>query len=105
MNTAFKEEAQYLKVLAHPTRLRIIEVLSQQEHCVSNLETLLNLKQANVSQHLALLSSAGIVASRRDGMRICYSLADPLALEVLRLLERRFGAKKKGEEQGVGSQD
>lgn len=87
MDTEFREEAQYLKILAHPTRLRIIHLLSEGEHCVSNLENMLDLKQANVSQHLALLSSAGIVTSRREGMRTCYTLADPRALEIVKLLD------------------
>lgn len=94
MDTEYREEAQYLKILAHPTRLRIIHLLSGGEHCVSNLESLLDLKQANVSQHLALLSSAGIVTSRREGMRTCYSLADPRAVEIVKLLSESIEGGK-----------
>ncbi|MDI3280704.1 MAG: metalloregulator ArsR/SmtB family transcription factor [Bacillota bacterium] len=84
----WRAKARYLKALAHPTRLRIIELLGQGEHCVSSLEILLALKQANVSQHLSVLSGAGIVEPRRDGMKVCYRLVDERPLRILELIER-----------------
>lgn len=89
----FDEAARYLKILAHPTRLRIIAAVTTGERCVSNLENLLELKQANVSQHLSILGRAGILTSRRDGMRTCYRLADDKVLKLLEILEIELGSQ------------
>ena len=82
----YAEAADYLKVLAHPTRLRLVAAVSKGERCVSNLQDLLELKQANVSQHLAILGRTGILSSRRKGMRTCYRLADERVLLILEML-------------------
>ncbi|NLY56059.1 MAG: winged helix-turn-helix transcriptional regulator [Firmicutes bacterium] len=82
----YRSAADFLKLLAHPTRLRIVAALSKGERCVSNLENLLELKQANVSQHLSLLTRAGLLASRRDGMRTCYRLVDEKVVPILEIL-------------------
>ncbi|MBO8126480.1 MAG: winged helix-turn-helix transcriptional regulator [Firmicutes bacterium] len=82
----YESAAGFLKTLAHPTRLRIVAAVCKGERCVSNLENLLELKQANVSQHLAILSRAGILRSRRDGMRTCYRLADERVIAILEIL-------------------
>lgn len=69
--------ADLFRALAHPTRVRIIDLLQREEKCVCELLELLQLEQSNVSQHLAVLRQAGIVNSRRDGGRMLYSLANP----------------------------
>ncbi len=68
--------ARLLKALAHPTRLRIVVLLSQDVSCVDALRAALNLKQPNISQHLAILRNARLVTFHREGNRVCYSLAD-----------------------------
>ncbi len=82
----YNELADYLKALAHPTRIRILKALLNGEMCVKSLWEELGLQQSNVSQHLTTLKSRGIITSRREGAKICYSVADPKAREVLQIL-------------------
>ncbi len=67
--------AEALKALAHPRRLEIIYLLKDQELCVGDIYAMLDLPQANVSQHLMILREAKLVSSRKDGKTICYKLA------------------------------
>lgn len=74
--------ASFLKVLADPTRLRILHALQGGERCVSDLLGELPCTQANVSKHLALLRSAGIVEFRRQGTQVYYRIADPAVFAI-----------------------
>ncbi len=81
--TAHHKQAQLIKAMAHPTRLQILEILSRYESCVCHLEAILRRPQANISQHLAVLREAGLVADRKDGLIVYYRLADDLTCELL----------------------
>jgi DNA-binding transcriptional ArsR family regulator len=81
----YKELAQLYKALAHPVRLRILEILAQQEACVCHLTAVLRQRQPYVSQHLAMLRAANLVAERREGTLIYYRLRDEQVAEVLAL--------------------
>jgi DNA-binding transcriptional ArsR family regulator len=63
-------DVELLRAVAHPVRLVILEVLSQDEECVCHLSYLLGRPQPYVSKQLAELREAGLVQDRRDGMRI-----------------------------------
>jgi ArsR family transcriptional regulator len=76
-------EADFFHVLAHPVRLQILEVLRPGEACVCHLQAVLGLRQAHISQHLMELRRAGLVANRKDGLRVYYSAVDPHLFEVL----------------------
>lgn len=78
--------AERLKALADPTRLRLLFELEEAEICVGELAGQVGGSQANVSKHLAVLRKAGLVSCRRDGMNVCYSIADPSAFEICRLV-------------------
>lgn len=82
--------AAYLKTLAHEGRLMILCHLGSGEKSVGELEGLLDIRQAAVSQMLARLREEGLVATRRDGKTIYYSLADQNTYEVIQLLYRLF---------------
>ena len=82
--------AAYLKTLAHEGRLMILCHLGSGEKSVGELEDLLEIRQAAVSQMLARLREEGLVATRRDGKTIYYSLADQNTYEVIGLLYRLF---------------
>jgi DNA-binding transcriptional ArsR family regulator len=69
--------AQRFKALGEPARLAILAALQQGERSVSELVETTGRGQPNVSQHLRELSHAGLIAPRRDGNRIYYSIADP----------------------------
>ena len=62
--------ADIIKMLGHPERLKIVEVLEQGEATVSEIQDALDLSQAIVSQHLAKMRGGQIVAARRDGVHV-----------------------------------
>jgi DNA-binding transcriptional ArsR family regulator len=74
---------EFLKALAHQSRLLILCILAEGEKSVSELEELLSLRQPTVSQQLARLRADGLVATRRDGKAIYYSLASEEARVVI----------------------
>jgi DNA-binding transcriptional ArsR family regulator len=76
------------KALADAKRLCVVERLADGERSVSDLSRDVGCQVPNMSQHLAVLRSAGIVASRREGNTVFYRLADPSVLEVYRLLKQ-----------------
>lgn len=88
--------AAYLKTLAHEGRLMILCHLGGGEKSVGELESLLEMRQAAVSQMLARLRDDGLVTTRRDGKTIYYSLSDANTAEVIGLLYRLFCAQTEG---------
>jgi ArsR family transcriptional regulator len=84
------EAAAFLKALAHEGRLMILCHLSTGEKSVTELEELLNLRQAAVSQQLARLRLEGLVAARRDGKTIYYSLSDPKSRRLIEVMYDLF---------------
>jgi len=72
----FVLQAKILKVLAHPQRLEIIQLLRIEPLTVTQLYQMLELPQPKISQHLMILRRYGIVAARRDGKSITYILAN-----------------------------
>ena len=86
-------KAGVFQALAHPTRIALVELLRDEgEVPVSRLYERLDLEQANVSQHLAVLRSRQIVVGRKDGNQVFYSLRDPILGQVLDLMRQYFQA-------------
>jgi DNA-binding transcriptional ArsR family regulator len=86
-------KAGVFQALAHPTRIAIIELLrDEREVPVSRINERLDLEQANVSQHLAVLRSRDLVIARKDGNQVFYSLRDPILGRVLDLMRQYFQA-------------
>lgn len=75
--------AELFRVMAHPSRVRILGLLHEGERDVSALTVKLGLSPANVSQHLALLRSHHLVSVRREGTHMRYALRDPRMAEVI----------------------
>ena len=75
------------RALADPKRLCVLESLAIGELSVSDLSIRVGCQVPNMSQHLAVLRSAGLVATRRDGSTVFYRLADPRVLEAYRLIQ------------------
>ncbi|MDP3724513.1 MAG: metalloregulator ArsR/SmtB family transcription factor [bacterium] len=71
----FRLHAQLLQALAHPKRLEILQLLRNKELSVSDIQTMLSLPQANLSQHLQILRAAGVVETRKNGKQIYYHLS------------------------------
>ena len=87
-----KELAEFLGVLSHPHRIRIIEELREGEHDVNALQKALGISHSGVSQHLMVLRANRLVSERREGRHVYYQLRQPeiagWLLEATRFLER-----------------
>jgi DNA-binding transcriptional ArsR family regulator len=75
------------RALSDPKRLCVLESLAVGELSVSDLSVRVNCQVPNMSQHLAVLRSAGLVTTRRTGSTVYYRLADPRVLEAYRLIQ------------------
>jgi DNA-binding transcriptional ArsR family regulator len=77
-------KAEFFRALAHPARIRLLEVLSADgEQSVQALQSRLDLDQPTVSQQLARLRSGGVVVSRKEGTSVQYALADSRVADLL----------------------
>ncbi len=94
---AYDLQAELLKVLAHPVRLQILDILRDGEQCVCHMQAVLGLRQAYVSQQLMELRELGLVTDRKEGLRVFYTVRDPSVyaiLDVARSLVSRQAQKR-----------
>jgi len=81
-------KAELFKALGHPARIRVLEVLSEGERSVSDMQPLVGIESSHLSQQLGVLRRAGLVTTRREGTSVIYALADPLLAELLAVAKR-----------------
>ena len=94
---AFK--AEFFKALAHPVRIRILEILrSGEERSVQELQNALGLDQSTVSQQLAVLRAKHVVRARKVGTTVNYAVVDPLVGELLDVARRIFNHQLTGQQ-------
>jgi DNA-binding transcriptional ArsR family regulator len=89
-------KARFFKALAHPVRIRIVELLSASHRSVQELQAALGLDQSGVSQHLAVLRANQVVTARKEGTTVRYALRDALVGELLEVARRIFGNQLAG---------
>lgn len=90
-NLDLRRKAELLRILAHPTRLAILEELEPGAKCVTDIRDLLGVSQPNVSQHLTALRHERIVDFHENGKLRCYYITRPkLAKALLRLLSGEY---------------
>ena len=82
----FELHAEVCKTLSNPLRLRIINELQDGEKAVGSLAKKLGIRQAHLSQHLAVLRQRGVVKTRRDGPNIYYSISNPKIVKACSLI-------------------
>jgi DNA-binding transcriptional ArsR family regulator len=85
-------KASVFHALAHPTRIAILEVLRDGEISARAIQEKLGIEQANLSQHLAILRSRQIVANRKEGNQVFYSLRNRVLIKVLDLMRQYYQA-------------
>ena len=78
-------QAEILKTLGQPTRLKIIDFLRKGERCVCEIFPAIGEEQSNTSRHLNLMVSSGILFRRKEGVKIFYALKHPEILEIVDL--------------------
>ncbi len=81
-------KAELFKALGHPARIRVLEVLSEGERSVSEMQPLVGIESSHLSQQLGILRRAGLVTTRREGASVIYSLVDPTLAELLAVAKR-----------------
>ncbi|MFH1493093.1 MAG: metalloregulator ArsR/SmtB family transcription factor [Candidatus Omnitrophota bacterium] len=81
---AYKIQADFIKGLAHPIRLQIIELLKKGEQNVGNIVKALGVQQASLSRHLTILKESGILAARQQGLLIYYRIGDCDIFKILK---------------------
>ncbi len=86
---SYEQTAVFLKALAHPTRLQIIDQLKDvDELCVCHIYEALGLEQSNISQHLKLLRDQKILATRKEGLKVFYRIHDSRILNIIELISK-----------------
>jgi DNA-binding transcriptional ArsR family regulator len=88
--------ADRFRAMGEPARLRILSALRAKERCVTDLERETGLNQANLSRHLQVLSAAGLVKRRKDGLFVYYALADSHVLRLCELMCGRVAPSRAG---------
>lgn len=83
-------KADFFKALAHPMRIRILEVLSEGDRNVNELQSILGSEGSAVSQQLSVLRNKNVVSGIKDGTSVIYSLRDPLIKELLAVAKQIF---------------
>ncbi len=84
LDRVFAVVARYFSVLSEPTRLRIMHTICQEERSVTAIVEATGFTQTNVSRHLALMHSVGVVGRRREGNAVYYQITDPEFVEICR---------------------
>jgi DNA-binding transcriptional ArsR family regulator len=89
-------KADFFKALAHPLRIRILEILRRHEHSVQELQAALEADQSAVSQQLAVLRAKHVVTARKEGTTVRYAVRDPLVGDLLDVARRIFNNQLSG---------
>jgi DNA-binding transcriptional ArsR family regulator len=89
-------KAAFFKALAHPVRIRILELLVRTDCRVQELQEALGLQQPVVSQQLSVLRTSQIVLGRKDGNSVRYTVRDPLVADLLVIARRIFNNQLSG---------
>jgi len=83
-------KAEFFKALAHPLRIRILELLADGDKNVNELQALAGSEGSSVSQQLTILRAKNIVYGTKEGNRVSYSIRDPLVIELLIIARKIF---------------
>ncbi len=83
-------KARFFQALAHPVRIRILELLRDGPRSVGELQSLLTVEGSNVSQQLAVLRKEHIVENTKEGTTVIYQVVDPLVFQILDVSRQMF---------------
>ncbi len=87
-------KADFFRVLGHPVRVRMLQVLRDGERSVGSLQDELDLDSSSTSQHLAALRGQSLLESRKEGTSVFYRVKDPRTLELLELAKQIIAAAR-----------
>src|SRR5215831_16194440 len=84
----YQVKAEFFKALGHPARIRVLELLSEREHAVSEMLPQVGIEPAHLSQQLSVLRRLNLVVTRKEGTTVFYSLVSPQVAELLAVARR-----------------
>ena len=90
---ALAQAAECLKTLAHPHRLRIVQMLLRGRYPVGELAEACGIPSHMASEHLRLMQRCSLMTSEKDGRKAYYQIAEPHLANIMACIEARFGAK------------
>ena len=82
----YQLQAEVCKAIAHPTRIEILQLLREGERCVCEIFPAMKIEKPNVSRHLSVLKKAGILSSRKEGLKVIYMVNDQRIYQALELI-------------------
>ncbi len=91
-------KAEILKILAQPTRLKILETLRNREKCICEIVPSINGEQSNVSRHISLMEKAHLVTTRKEGVRVMVKVKSPEIFEILDMVRTILRKQMKEQE-------
>ena len=77
----FEKQAEIAKAIAHPLRIAIVDFLKDGEQCVCDISKYVGSERSNVSRHLSVMTNAGLLEYRREGLKVIYKLKTPCILD------------------------
>jgi len=88
------EAAECLRTLAHPVRLRLLQLLLRGRYTVGDLARACEVQSHMASEHLRLMQHCGLLTSQREGRRTYYAVAEPYLASLMACVEGRFGSSR-----------
>jgi len=89
-----EEAAECLRTLAHPHRLRMVQMMLRGRYTVGELAEACGIQSHMASEHLRLMKHCGLLAGERDGRKTYYRVAEPHLASIMECVEARFGGRK-----------
>jgi DNA-binding transcriptional ArsR family regulator len=91
---ALEQAAECLKTLAHPHRLRMIQMLLRGRYTVGQIAEACDIQSHMASEHLRLMQRCGLLSVEKEGRKAYYQIAEPHLSEIMSCVEARFGAER-----------
>jgi len=88
-----RQAAECLRTLAHPVRLRMVQMMLQGEYTVGELAEACEIPSHMASEHLRMMQHCGFLSRRQDGRRTFYQVAEPAVGRIMQCIESRFGGE------------
>ena len=79
----YEKQAAIAKAIAHPFRVAVLEFIKDDEQCVCDIAAAVGTERSNLSKHLSVMVNSGILASRKEGLKVYYKIKTPCVLKFL----------------------
>jgi DNA-binding transcriptional ArsR family regulator len=91
----FEKQAMIAKSIAHPVRVAVLEFVKDGEQCVCDIAEAVGSERSNLSKHLSVMVNAGVLASRKDGLKVFYHIKTPCVMKFLECLKEQMAQQQK----------